>query len=82
MANIILSQLHHAGSELFHDSEGFLHQLSDVDPISGGQATVATATTNALSNLAILFQILDAYTLVDAMDQVTLLAKSFSINIY
>ncbi|GAX35605.1 hypothetical protein [Nodularia sp. NIES-3585] len=40
MANITLSQLYATGSELFHDSESFLHELSDVDSSSKGQYNV------------------------------------------
>ena len=50
MANIKLSELHAAGSELFHDSESFLNEFSDVDSISGGQVTIATGATYVASN--------------------------------
>ncbi|ALF54635.1 MULTISPECIES: hypothetical protein [Nostoc] len=36
MANITLSELNAAGSQLFQDSESFLNDLSDVDAIAGG----------------------------------------------
>lgn len=37
MATITLSQLYATGSELFHDSESFLYELSDIDSTSKGQ---------------------------------------------
>ncbi|WP_414530405.1 hypothetical protein [Nodularia chucula] len=40
MANITLSQLYATGSELFHDSESFLNELSDVESSSKGQYNV------------------------------------------
>ncbi|HYW20171.1 MAG TPA: hypothetical protein VE956_12830 [Nodularia sp. (in: cyanobacteria)] len=40
MATINLSQLYATGSELFHDSENFLNELSDVDSSSKGQYNV------------------------------------------
>ncbi|WP_414542882.1 hypothetical protein [Nostoc sp. CCY0012] len=40
MATINLFQLYVTGSELFHDSESFLNELSDVDAISQNQDTI------------------------------------------
>ncbi|MBE9197950.1 MULTISPECIES: hypothetical protein [unclassified Nodularia (in: cyanobacteria)] len=40
MANITLSQLYATGSELFHDSESFLNELSDIDSNSKSQYNV------------------------------------------
>lgn len=40
MATINLSELNAIGSELFQDSESFLHELSDVDGISQAQYNI------------------------------------------
>ncbi|WP_414551365.1 hypothetical protein [Anabaena sp. CCY 0017] len=80
MANITLSELHAAGSELFQDSESFLNEFSDVDSISGGQmgygggigAQVAVSDPKTLTKLA------GAFVTVYAIGHVTVLAKSFS----
>jgi len=76
MANITLSELHAAGSELFQDSESFLNELKDVDSISGGQIGVSTATA---SNLSTLTKLAEAFVITYAVDHVTMLAKSFSL---
>ncbi|MBE9197954.1 MULTISPECIES: hypothetical protein [unclassified Nodularia (in: cyanobacteria)] len=73
MANIKLSELHAAGSELFNDSESFLHEFSDVDSISGGGIGGSAA-----SNPATVTKLAEAFVLVYAIDHVTVLAKSFS----
>ena len=78
MANITLSQLHAAGSELFNDSESFLNELSDVDSISGGQIGYATGVSNPIT----LTKLAEAFVLVYAIDHVTFLAKSFSVTVY
>ncbi len=86
MANITLSELHAAGSELFNDSESFLNELSDVNSISGGQigyaggATVATGATYAASNPLSLTKLAEAFVTVYAIEHVTILAKSFSLT--
>ncbi|MDP5337863.1 MAG: hypothetical protein NWQ28_04725 [Nodularia sp. (in: cyanobacteria)] len=79
MANITLSELNAAGSELFQDSESFLNEFSDVDSISGGQgyggglgAQVAVSDPTTLNKLA------GAFVTVYAIGHVTVLAKSFS----
>ncbi|MBE9197951.1 hypothetical protein IQ233_02330 [Nodularia sp. LEGE 06071] len=74
MANITLSELHAAGSELFNDSESFLNEFSDVDSISGGAADIGYAASNPLT----LTKLAEAFVLVYAIDHVTVLAKSFS----
>ena len=80
MANITLSELHAAGSELFHDSESFLNEFSDVDSISGGQVTVATGATYVASNASTLTKLAEAFVITYAVEHVTILAKSFSIT--
>ncbi|MDH6059115.1 hypothetical protein NWP17_01420 [Chrysosporum bergii ANA360D] len=77
MANITLSQLHAAGSELFQDSESFLNELSDVDSISGGQV-VGTAVAG-VSNPITLTKLAEAFVYTYGIEHVTLLAKSFSL---
>jgi hypothetical protein len=82
MANITLSQLHAAGSELFVDSESFLNELNDVDSIAGGQfGTYATGYGYGASNPFTLTKLAEAFVLVYAIDHVTLLAKSFSVSV-
>ncbi|KZL49970.1 MULTISPECIES: hypothetical protein [Cyanophyceae] len=83
MANITLSELHAAGSELFNDSESFLNEFSDVDSISGGAAvagTVATGATYVASNPLTLTKLAEAFVVVYAIEHVTIVAKSFSIT--
>ncbi|WP_107806332.1 hypothetical protein [Nodularia spumigena] len=80
MANIKLSELHAAGSELFHDSESFLNEFSDVDSISGGQVTIATGATYVASNASTLTKLAEAFVITYAVEHVTILAKSFSIT--
>ncbi|WP_414552234.1 hypothetical protein [Anabaena sp. CCY 0017] len=80
MANITLSELHAAGSELFNDSESFLNEFSDVDSISGGAAVAATGATYAASNPFTLTKLAEAFVTVYAIEHVTILAKSFSIT--
>ena len=75
MANIKLSELHAAGSELFNDSESFLNEFSDVDAIYGGQVGYATG---GVSNPATLMKLAEAFVTVYAIGHVTVLAKSFS----
>ena len=79
MANIKLSELNAAGSELFQDSESFLNEFSDVDSISGGQIGVATGATYGASNLLTLTKLAEAFVITYAVDHVTVLAKSFSL---
>ena len=76
MANIKLSELHAAGSELFNDSESFLNELSDVDSISGGQIGYATGVSNPIT----LTKLAEAFVTVYAIEHVTILAKSFSLG--
>ena len=76
MANITLSELHAAGSELFHDSESFLNEFSDVDSISGGQVGYA----GGVSDPTTLMKLAEAFVTVYAIGHVTVLAKSFSAS--
>jgi hypothetical protein len=77
MANINLSELQNAGTELFQDSESFLNELQDVDAISGG----STATTSGVSNPITLTKLAEAFVAVYAIGHVTVLAKSFSVSV-
>ena len=76
MANITLSELHAAGSELFQDSESFLNEFSDVDSISGGQVGYA----GGVSDPTTLMKLAEAFVTVYAIGHVTVLAKSFSAS--
>ena len=81
MANITLSELHAAGSELFQDSESFLNEFSDVDSISGGQIGFGgggLAAQAAVSDPKTLTKLAEAFVTVYAIGHVTVLAKSFS----
>ncbi|WP_414542886.1 hypothetical protein [Nostoc sp. CCY0012] len=83
MANITLSELHAAGSELFQDSESFLNELSDIDAISGGQIGNGNGNGNgngAVSDPITLMKLTEAFVTVYAIGHVTQLAKSFSAN--
>ncbi|MDB9363231.1 hypothetical protein [Nodularia spumigena] len=80
MANIKLSELHAAGSELFNDSESFLNEFSDVNSISGGEVTIATGATYVASNASTLTKLAEAFVITYAVEHVTILAKSFSIT--
>jgi hypothetical protein len=79
MANITLSELHAAGSELFVDSESFLNELNEVDSIVGGQ--VASGASYAASNPFTLTKLAEAFVTIYAIEHVTLLAKSFSLGV-
>ncbi|HYW20172.1 MAG TPA: hypothetical protein VE956_12835 [Nodularia sp. (in: cyanobacteria)] len=81
MANITLSELNAAGSELFNDSESFLNEFSDVDSISGGQINFGgggEGAQAAVSNADTLTKLAGAFVTVYAIGHVTVLAKSFS----
>lgn len=77
MANITLSELHAAGSELFQDSESFLNEFSDVNSIFGGQVGLRPVQA-AASNPMTLMKLAEAFVTIYAIDHVTALAKSFS----
>ncbi|WP_414542887.1 hypothetical protein [Nostoc sp. CCY0012] len=76
MANITLSELHTAGSELFQDSESFLNELSDVDSINGG--SYGGYSHGGYSDISTLTKLAEAFVTVYAIGHVTYLAKSFS----
>ncbi|WP_414564196.1 MULTISPECIES: hypothetical protein [unclassified Anabaena] len=75
MANITLSELNIAGSELFQDSESFLNELKDVDVISGGSYGYGGGY---FSDMSALTKLAEAFVTVYAIGHVTYLAKSFS----
>ena len=83
MANITLSELHAAGSELFIDSESFLNELSDVDSIAGGQVgyTVGIGYGYGASNPFTLTKLVEAFVITYAVEHVTIMAKSFSLTV-
>jgi hypothetical protein len=79
MAKIALSELHAAGSELFHDSESFLNELSDVDSISGGSTYgYGAAGYQTVSDISTLTKLAEAFVFTYSIGHVTYLAKSFS----
>ncbi|WP_414564194.1 MULTISPECIES: hypothetical protein [unclassified Anabaena] len=79
MANITLSELNIAGSELFQDSESFLNELKDVDVISGG--SYGYGGGGYFSDASTLTKLAEAFVTTYAIGHVTYLAKSFSSNI-
>lgn len=79
MANITLSQLHAAGSDLFQDTESFLNELSDVDTVVGGQ--FGFGDQYAVSNPVTLTKLAEAFVFTYGIGHVTVLAKSFSMPI-
>ncbi|MBW4555679.1 MAG: hypothetical protein KME59_07035 [Trichormus sp. ATA11-4-KO1] len=80
MAKIALSELHATGSELFHDSESFLNELSDVDSISGGSTYGYTGAAGyeGVSDISTLTKLAEAFVFTYSIGHVTYLAKSFS----
>jgi len=72
MANITLSELHVAGSELFQDSESFLNEMTDVDAISGGYYG------GHFSNLFTLEKLTEAFVNTYGIGHIAYLAKSYS----
>jgi hypothetical protein len=72
MANITLSELHAAGSELFQDSESFLNELSDVDSISGGYYGGGVSDLSGLTKLA------EAWVDTYGIGHIAVIAKSYS----
>ncbi|MBE9006232.1 hypothetical protein IQ259_14495 [Fortiea sp. LEGE XX443] len=75
MANITLTELHVAGSELFQDSESFLNEMTDVDAISGGYY-------GGFSNLYTLEKLTEAYVNTYGIGHIAYLAKSYSDSGY
>ncbi|RCJ30942.1 hypothetical protein A6770_20690 [Nostoc minutum NIES-26] len=76
MANINLSELHAAGSELFQDTESFLNELSDVDSISGGNYGSNVSDISGLTKLA------EAYVLTYGVGHIAVITKSYSHSNY
>ena len=74
MANITLTELHIAGSELFQDSESFLNELNNVDSISGGYYGSHVSDISTLTKLA------EAFVNVYGIGHIAYLAKSFSYS--
>lgn len=72
MANITLSELHIAGSELFEDSESFLNEMTDVNAISGGYYG------GGFSNLYTLEKLNEAFVNTYGIGHIAYLAKSYS----
>ncbi|MBI1241671.1 hypothetical protein [Umezakia ovalisporum] len=70
MANITLSQLYSIGSELFHDSETFFHELSHTDSIFRDEyAVVGGIIFTALTG---------AFVSIYGIGHATYVAKSYS----
>ena len=80
MANITLSELHIAGSELFQDAETFLTELSDVDTVSGGFYDDSTgySSDSGVSDISSLTKLAEAFVYTYSIGHVTFLAKSYS----
>ncbi len=71
MTAITLSQLYATGSELFQDSESFLHEMSDVDSSAKGQDNIVGGI---ISFTALAGTFVGTY----AIGHATYVAKSFS----
>jgi len=81
MANIKISELNAAGSELFNDSESFLNELTDVTSMSvyGGNGGYGGSqiTSKAASFLT---NIVGAFANLAALDFVYKLASKFDVK--
>ncbi|MCC5639004.1 hypothetical protein LC593_24870 [Nostoc sp. CHAB 5844] len=73
MANITLSELNAAGSQLFQDSESFLNDLSDVDAIAA-----SGANGSYVSDFYGFNKLIEGFVDVYAIQHIFGLAKSFS----
>ncbi|BAY14355.1 hypothetical protein NIES21_01120 [Anabaenopsis circularis NIES-21] len=73
MANIILSELNAAGSQLFQGSESFLNDLSDVDAIASGSGYGGYGYDGFGLN-----KLIEGFVDVYAIQHVYGIAKSFS----
>ncbi|WP_414530167.1 hypothetical protein [Nodularia chucula] len=77
MANITLSELNHAGVELFQDSESFFSELKDVDAISGGSYGYGGGGSY-VSDMSFLTKLAEVFVGTYAIGHITYLAKSIS----
>ncbi len=75
MATITLDQLYATGSELFHDSESFLNELSDVDSSSKDQY-------NVVGGIITFTAFAGAFVGTYAIGHATYVAKSYSQPYY
>ncbi|OCQ92784.1 hypothetical protein BCD64_08555 [Nostoc sp. MBR 210] len=73
MANITLSELNAAGSQLFQDSESFLNDLSDVDAIA-----TQGANGSYISDFYGFNKLIEGFVDVYALQHIYGVAKSFS----
>lgn len=71
MANITLSELNVAGTELFQDSESFLNELNDVDAIAGGY-------DDYFSNMSSLDKLAEAFVYTYGIGHIGYIVKSYS----
>ncbi|AFY42941.1 hypothetical protein [Nostoc sp. PCC 7107] len=76
MANITLSALNAAGSQLFQDSESFLNDLSDVDAIATHGAE--NNSNSYVSDFYGFNKLIEGYVGVYAIQHIYGIAKSFS----
>ncbi|AFY42940.1 hypothetical protein [Nostoc sp. PCC 7107] len=81
MANITLSELNIAGSQLFQDSESFLNDLSDVDLSAahgGNNANYADYGYGSDSYISVFNKLIEGFVVVYAIQHIFSIAKSFS----
>jgi hypothetical protein len=78
MANITLSELNIAGSELFQDSESFLNELNDVEISGGSGYGYGHGGYAGFSDASTLTKLAEAFVTTYAIGHVTYLAKSIS----
>jgi len=85
MANITLSELNVAGSQLFQDSESFLNDLSDVEISTahgGDNSKSYDYEYGSYSYVSVFNKLIEAYVDVYAIHHIYSLAKSFSKSNY
>ncbi|MCC5639007.1 hypothetical protein LC593_24885 [Nostoc sp. CHAB 5844] len=85
MANITLSELNVAGSQLFQDSESFLNDLSDIDMSAahgGNNSKSYDYGYGSDSYVSVFDKLIEAFVDVYAIQHIFGLAKSFSKSNY
>ncbi|MBE9209811.1 hypothetical protein IQ244_25620 [Nostoc sp. LEGE 06077] len=84
MANITLSELNVAGSQLFQDSESFLNDLSDVDlnAAHGGNNANYYDYDGSDSYISVFNKLIEGFVDVYAIQHIFSIAKSFSKSNY
>jgi len=81
MANIKIDNLPPVGSELFHDSESYLNELSEIDTLAvhGGCGDAVSYLSNFEPFLE---YVIGAFVNLVAMDYIYKLASKFNVSHY